>query len=369
MSLRATSILQPVETAHRNFQPGEPPAISKFSNGVFHPILQLARSQKILILGTGPLAWRVAGLVQAASPHHSTVVGLVRDSEQNGHSGQASVLGPLEELEEIVSKARPDRIIVALTERRGRMPVRELLHFRANGILIEDGIQAYERLAQKLAIENLSPSYLIFSQDFDRPKWQMILRRIVSLTVAVVGLVVFAPLMAMIALAIKLDSRGPVLFVQERVGLGGRIFRLLKFRTMRPAPTNPDNASVWNRDDLARITRVGKWLREFHLDEMPQFINILRGDMDLVGPRPEMAANVQTMSEQIPYYAMRGMVRPGLTGWAQVKNGYAVAQEEVTEKMRYDLYYMKRMSPWLDLWILGATVVKVVRSLRAHDDR
>ena len=369
MSLRATSALHPVEAAHSNFQPGKLSAISKFPKSVFHTISQLTRSEKVLILGTGHLAWRVAGLIRSSS-ERSVIVGLVKDCEQNGHSGKkASVLGPLEDVEMIVGEVKPDRIIVALTERRGRMPVRELLHFRANGILVEDGIETYERLAQKLAIENLSPSYLIFSRDFDRPKWQMGLRRVVSLAVAIVGLVVFAPLMAMIALAIKLDSRGPVLFVQERVGLGGRIFRLLKFRTMRPAPTDPDSASVWNRDDQARITRVGRWLRQFHLDEMPQFINILKGDMDLVGPRPEMATNVQTMSEQIPYYTLRGMVRPGLTGWAQVKNGYAVAQEEVTEKMRYDLYYMKRMSPWLDLWILGATVAKVIRSLREHDDR
>jgi exopolysaccharide biosynthesis polyprenyl glycosylphosphotransferase len=271
------------------------------------------------------------------------------------------VVGPLENLQSIVKEMTPDRIIVALTERRGRMPVRDLLRLRTSGVSVEDGIEVHERCTGKLAIESLNPSYLIFSRDFERPKWEMALRRAVSLTVAAIGLATFAPLMAVIALAIKLDSKGPVFFVQERVGLGGQTFQLLKFRTMHPLSPEGNN-SVWYRDNSARITRVGKWLRRVYLDEVPQFINILKGDMDLVGPRPEMATNVKTMTEHIPYYFLRNVVRPGLTGWAQIRNGYAVGQEEVTEKMRYDLYYIKRMSPWFDLRILVETVKTVVLS-------
>jgi lipopolysaccharide/colanic/teichoic acid biosynthesis glycosyltransferase len=222
--------------------------------------------------------------------------------------------------------------------------------------VVEDGIKVHERFSGKLAIESLTPGFLIFSTDFKKTTFEQGLRRIVSLAVAVVGLLITAPLMALIAVLIKLDSRGPVFFVQDRAGLNGRIFRLIKFRTMHPAPVDVKAGPVWSRDENDRITRVGKWLRKTHLDELPQFFNILRGDMDLIGPRPEMACNIETMTAQIPYYALRMAVRPGVTGWAQVRYGYAVSQEDVTEKMRYDLYYVKHMSLLLDLRILIDTV-------------
>jgi lipopolysaccharide/colanic/teichoic acid biosynthesis glycosyltransferase len=170
------------------------------------------------------------------------------------------------------------------------------------------------------------------------------------------GLLLAAPLMALIAVAIKLDSRGSVLYLDERAGLGGRPFRLVKFRTMHPSSTEAMPGSVWVRDDSTRITRVGRWIRRLRLDELPQFWNVLKGDMNLVGPRPEILTNVQTMSEQIPYYSLRHSVRPGLTGWAQTRFGYSVSLEQVTEKMRYDLFYIKHMSFWLDLRILVDTV-------------
>ncbi len=181
------------------------------------------------------------------------------------------------------------------------------------------------------------------------------LRRLVNMLIAAIGLILSAPLMMLVAMAIKLDSEGSVLFIQDRLGFRGHIFRLLKFRTMHP-PTTDKPEPVWNRDVESRVTRVGKWLRLLYLDELPQLINILRGDMDLVGPRPEMASNVQTMREQIPYYALRSTVCPGLTGWAQTRQGYAISQEAVTEKMRYDLYYIKHMSLWFDLRILLDTI-------------
>jgi len=161
--------------------------------------------------------------------------------------------------------------------------------------------------------------------------------------------------MALIALAIKLDSQGPIVFIHERAGYRGHPFRLVKFRTMRCQPEVRDD-SVWHRDDENRITRVGYWLRKTRLDELPQLVNIFKGDMDLVGPRPEIATNVKLMAELIPYYALRHVVRPGLTGWAQIRYGYSVSLEQVTEKMRHDLFYIKHMSFWLDLRILVDTV-------------
>ena len=184
----------------------------------------------------------------------------------------------------------------------------------------------------------------------------MLVGRALSLAVSVTGLITLAPLMAVIAVAIKLDSTGPVFFVQERAGLLGRAFKLIKFRTMREV-LGP--RSEWVRDNEARITRVGRWLRMFRLDELPQFINILRGDMNLVGPRPHPIANLALFRERIPYYWLRCAVPPGVTGWAQIRYGYANSLEEETEKMRYDLFYIKKMSWTFDLRILCDSV-KVV---------
>jgi lipopolysaccharide/colanic/teichoic acid biosynthesis glycosyltransferase len=213
------------------------------------------------------------------------------------------------------------------------------------------------------------PSFLVFSGDFRKTRLQLGVRRLVSLTAAALGLVITAPLMAVVALAIKLDSRGPVFYIDERAGRAGRPFRLVKFRTMRPLRPGEESStqSVWNRDDDdGRITRVGRAIRKLRLDELPQFWNILKGDMDLVGPRPEMSSNVQVMNEQIPYYSLRHSVRPGLTGWAQTRFGYSVSREQVTEKMCYDLFYIKHMSVWLDLRILADTIKIVLFSRGAR---
>jgi exopolysaccharide biosynthesis polyprenyl glycosylphosphotransferase len=319
-------------------------------------IARRAAPERVLILGTGPLARKIAEEIQV-SPAPYAVIGMVDDS--SGPDGTAvygvspALVRPFTEVETLVSELCPDRLVVALSERRGRLPVWGLLSSCASGLRVEDGIEFYERLTRKLAIESVSPSFLIFHRVLQKSALQLAVRRVLSLVAAMLGLLLAAPLMVVVAVLVKLDSPGPIFFVQERVGLRGRIFRLVKFRTMQGPP--PEGHSVWLRDDCPRLTRLGRRLRDLHLDELPQFINVLRGDMDLVGPRPEMACNVQTMTEQIPYYGLRHTVRPGVTGWAQIKQGYSVSQAEVTEKMRYDLYYIKHMSLWLDLRIILAT--------------
>jgi exopolysaccharide biosynthesis polyprenyl glycosylphosphotransferase len=317
-----------------------------------------AFADRVLMLGAGPLARRIIDEIESRPNFRYAVVGVVDD----GHGAEIRdlpypVLGPLERLDKIIEEVKPDRLVVALTERRGRMPMAQLLECGANGILVEDGLRTYEHFTGKLPIESLTPSFLVFADDFRKSRLQLGVRRLVSLSAAVLGLLLTAPLMALIALAIKLDSGGPVLYLDERAGRGGRPFRVIKFRTMRPPGAGESAAaSVWNRDDAGRITRVGRWIRRLRLDELPQFWNIVRGDMDLVGPRPEILTNVQAMAEQIPYYSLRHSVRPGLTGWAQTRFGYSVSLEQVTEKMRYDLFYIKHMSFWLDLRILVDTV-------------
>jgi exopolysaccharide biosynthesis polyprenyl glycosylphosphotransferase len=317
-----------------------------------------AFADRVLVLGAGPLARRVIHEIESRPNFRYAVVGVVDDG--NGmEPGDLPypVLGPLERLDKIIDDVKPDRLIVALTERRGRMPLAQLLECGARGILVEDGLRTYEYFTGKLPIESLTPSFLIFSGAFRKSRLQLAARRATSLLAAAVGLLLTAPLMAVIAVAIALDSRGPVLFVDERAGRNGRPFRLFKFRTMHPLPPGQTvPAAVWDRDDTTRITRVGRMIRRLRLDELPQFWNVLKGDMDLVGPRPEILANVQTMAEQIPYYMLRQSVRPGITGWAQTRFGYSVSLEQVTEKMRYDLFYIKQMSLWLDLRILVDTV-------------
>ncbi len=323
-------------------------------------------TRRVLILGTSPLALRLGEEIAACEPW-CRIIGLVDGTRQDGESPPPwPVLGPLERLDKIIEETRPHRIVAALGERRGKLPVGTLLEARLRGIAVEEGVTVYERLTGKLAIEWLTPSPLIFAGGFRRSSLTPAVSRAVSLVASAVGLVAFAPLLGLIALAIRLDSPGPVFFVQERVGQGGKRFKLIKFRTMHPG----GQRSEWVRDNRDRITRVGRWLRKFRLDELPQFVNILRGDMNLVGPRPHpfsnfalfvtVLRNCPEWCEQIPYYSLRLTVRPGLTGWAQVRYRYANDLEEEVEKTCYDLYYIKHLSLLLDLRILLDTVKTVL---------
>jgi exopolysaccharide biosynthesis polyprenyl glycosylphosphotransferase len=325
---------------------------------ISYSVMRSRPVDRVLILGTGALARQLIEEIEARPDCRLAIVGVVNDAQSPGTTTSSpSVRGTLEHLDQIVREVRPDRIVVALAERRGRLPVRQLLEARMRGIIVEDGVETYERLAQKIPIEFLTPSHLIFSKDFKKSRLQLAGGRALSLMVATAGLIVCAPLLALIAIAIKLDSRGPVFFVQERVGKHARTFRLIKFCTMHPAN---HTVSQWVRDNNHRVTRVGKWLRKFRFDELPQFINILRGDLNLVGPRPHPVSNFDLFLKEIPYYALRSVVRPGLTGWAQIRYGYANDLSEETEKMRYDLYFIKHLSLWLGLRILVDTVKTVL---------
>ncbi|MBI3327693.1 MAG: exopolysaccharide biosynthesis polyprenyl glycosylphosphotransferase [Nitrospinae bacterium] len=322
-------------------------------------------SERVLILGTSPLAHQLIAAIETQPHRRYGIVGVVYDSKVPPEAPlHYPLLGPLEHTGKIIEEFRPARIIVALAERRGQMPILPLLESRMRGVVVEDGVEFYERLTGKLAIESLMPSTLIFSKGFRKSRLALAVGRAVSALVSVVGLVGLAPLLGLIALAVKLDSRGPVLFVQHRVGVGGKRFELLKFRTMHPVD---GYTSEWARDNRDRLTRLGKWLRKVRLDELPQFVNILRGDMNLVGPRPHPVSNFQLFLERIPYYSLRPAVRPGITGWAQVRYRYANNLAEETEKMRYDLYYLKHMSLWLDLRILLETVKTVLLGRESQD--
>jgi len=325
------------------------------------------RSRRVLLIGGGPLAQELIAEIHARPDLRQSVVGVVEDRSGPPLQG-CPRLGPLKDVARIIEEVQPHRVIVALASRRGSMPSKALLKLRVRGTAVEDGVEVYESLTGKIAIEALTPSSLIFSRHFRAFRLDLAIASVLSVPLVALALVLLAPLLALIALAIKLDSPGPVLFVQERVGRGGRLFKLIKFRTMRPAR---GATSEWVKDNDARLTRVGRRLRQFRLDELPQLFNVVMGDMNLVGPRPHPVSNVPLFEmvmrntpecgETIPYYALRSMVRPGLSGWAQVRYRYANDLEEEIEKMRYDLYYIKHMSAWLDLRIVLATLKIVVR--------
>ena len=336
-----------------------------------------AFAQRVLIIGTGPLARQAMDAIACEGCGRYVIAGVVDDEldAEESFVPPDERLGPLSGLDRIIETARPDRIVVALEERRRRLPVRPLLDARLTGVLVEDAAAFYERVTGKIAIEALTPSSLIFSHDYRAPWVALAVSRALSVAAAAVGLAMLLPVFGVIALCILRDSPGPVFFVQERLGRGGRRFLLVKFRTMLVAETPH---SEWALDNADRVTSVGRWLRRFRLDELPQFWNVLRGDMDLVGPRPHPVSNFSLFvtvlrnspecGEQIPYYSLRSMARPGITGWAQVRYRYANNLEEEIEKMRYDLFYVKHRSLWLDLRILADTVKTVLAGREALDE-
>jgi len=309
-------------------------------------------SSRVLILGNGPIVSKLIDELESSPTRRYVLIGVL-DNQPLREGTRAPWLGSLDRLAAIVDQARADRIVVALADRRGHLPLAPLLESRARGVAVEDAVEFYERLSGRMAIEALRPGSLISAPGFRNHGTPERVARVVSVALALIGLVLLSPLLAAIALAIRLDSDGPVLFIQERIGRDGQPFDLLKFRTMHP---QQERRSEWVQDNCDRITRVGGWLRRFRLDELPQLVNIVRGEMNFVGPRPHPACNQGMFMERIAYYGLRSTVRPGVTGWAQVRYGYANNIDEETEKMRYDLYYIKNRSLLLDLDILIRTV-------------
>jgi sugar transferase (PEP-CTERM system associated) len=258
-----------------------------------------------------------------------------------------------------VREKKVHRVIVAMQDRREKLPVDELLDLRQEGVRVEEAANWLEKMSGKIEVEQLNPSWLIYAEGFRFSAPFRVARRLLNFSVALVGLVLSLPLLPFIVLAVKLGSPGPALYRQKRVGRGGKIFDCYKFRTMRQ-DAEADTGATWALDDDPRITRVGKFLRFARLDEIPQLWCVLKGDMHFVGPRPERPEFVEWLIKDIPYYKLRHMVRPGITGWAQVKYKYGNTKEDAIEKLQYDLFYIKNASSLLDLWIMFQTIKIVV---------
>jgi sugar transferase (PEP-CTERM system associated) len=269
------------------------------------------------------------------------------------------IIGTLDDVPAIISSRDVDRVVVSLIDARGKLPMDKLLDMRLNGITFDHLASVYEKYTGKIAVENLRPSWFIFSSGFKHTRAQAAIKRTVDIIAATVGLIVAVPLMAVAAVLVKLTSTGPVLYSQLRVGQHGRVFLIRKFRSMRHNAEALTGA-VWAVTNDDRLTPIGGFLRRSRIDELPQLWNVLVGDMSLVGPRPERPEFVEDLAQQIQFYGQRHVVKPGLTGWAQIRYRYGASMEDALEKLQYDLYYLKHMSIALDTFIILSTLKTVL---------
>jgi sugar transferase (PEP-CTERM system associated) len=319
--------------------------------------------ERLLLVGTSPGAVTLAReLFSQRQELGVDIVGFVDNDPTLIGSPviNPGVIGTIEDIPSIVRARAVDRVVVSLADARGKLPMDKLLEMKLDGVAFDHLATVYEEYTGKIAVENLRPSWLIFSQGFQKTRLLSAGKRTLDMTASAVGLVLAAPLMAIVAAAIRLTSAGSVFYHQERVGLHGRIFTIHKFRSMRPdaeASTGP----VWaSKEGDPRVTPIGRLLRRTRIDELPQLWNVLKGDMSFVGPRPERPEFVKELTQQIRFYGQRHVVRPGVTGWAQVRYTYGASTEDALEKLQYDLFYIKNMSLALDLFVILATVKTVL---------
>jgi sugar transferase (PEP-CTERM system associated) len=317
-----------------------------------HPRL----AERVLVLGDDQDAISIAREMLTRREAGYDVIGFVGDDPAK--VGQSlinpCVVGVMSDLEAVVNQCRPNRIIIAMPDRRGRLPLDLLLKLKVrDGVTVDEADAFYENLTGKIRGERLRLGQLVFT---DASRWTRLYkrsRRLMDVALAMIIGLLTSPLMLLTALAIKLDSRGPIFYLQERVGLHNTTFRIVKFRSMRVDAEA--NGPVWASEGDSRVTRVGRWIRNMRIDELPQLFNIIRGEMSLIGPRPERPVFIKQLEQRIPYYSERHLVKPGLTGWAQVRYPYGASFEDAREKHQYDLYYIKNQSPMLDALILLET--------------
>ena len=313
-------------------------------------------AERLLLLGTSKTGITLVREIISRPELNLKVIGFLDEEGQNIGKPLVNpgIIGAASDVEQIAVREGAQRVILALAERRGRTPIRQLLRLKFEGIGVEDAESLYESVCGRIMLENLSPSWLILSDGFRKPAWLLLAKRVTDLVACFVALLVLWPLFGLAAIAIFLESGRPILFRQERTGMKGRSFEILKFRSMRQDAE--ENGPVWASEGDRRITRVGRFIRKYRIDELPQLLNVLRGDMSIVGPRPERPFFCELLAEKIPFYDLRHYMRPGITGWAQVKYQYSASVEETKAKLEHDLFYVKHFSLILDLAIIFETV-------------
>lgn len=314
--------------------------------------------QNILLVGTGTLASDIARIIEGVQDSVYKVKGFVGDKEPTYNPHGAPVRPTIEDFEELLSGHDLERIIVALDDARGTTPISALLNCKMRGIPIEESTSFYERVAGKILVERIAPSWIIFSEGFSLSRWKYLVKRLMDLFFSFILLTASLPVLLVTALFIKLESTGPVFYFQERVGQRNKSFRIIKFRSMQQDAEK--DGAVWARKNDERVTRVGEVIRTLRIDELPQLWNVLKGDMSLVGPRPERQVFVDELSKKIPYYTIRHELKPGVTGWAQVCYPYGASEVDALKKLEYDLYYMKNLSIAFDLMVIFKTVKTVL---------
>ena len=316
------------------------------------------RRERVLVLGDGPLADPIVAALQN-HPSYEFVGHLQKQCVAEAPDlieDLSQAVESLARLEQIAARDRIHRIVVTMTERRG-LPMNQLLACRFHGRAVEDAVAFYERLNQKIALEGLTPGYLVFHGGFRWPSRAV--KRAMDVLLALLALLITIPLCVVLPIVIKLSSPGPVFYRQERVGWQGRRFTILKFRSMQQDAEAGGHA-MWAQESDTRVTAVGRFMRRYRLDELPQLLNVLKGDMSMVGPRPERPEFIGRLSRDVPYYTYRLAVKPGITGWAQVMFRYGATVEDAAEKLQYDLYYIKHMSLRLDALIALKTIRTVL---------
>ncbi|MBF0559591.1 MAG: TIGR03013 family PEP-CTERM/XrtA system glycosyltransferase [Nitrospirae bacterium] len=311
-------------------------------------------AQRVLVLGSGPLAEKIGGVLTSTKTNYS-LLGFVAMPNKPASVVQEKILGDSDALVEIAKSSNAQKLVVSLGERRGFFPLQEVLSCKFLGLEVVDATSFYEEITGKLLIENMTPSALIFSRGFRITETKKYYKRILDVSCSTLGLLLTLPVVPIIALLIKLDSKGPIFFKQIRVGEGEKTFVVFKFRTMRQ-DAEKNTGAVWAQKNDTRVTKLGSFLRKTRLDEIPQLFNILRGDMSFIGPRPERPEFVEELKRDIPFYSERHFVKPGLTGWAQIRYPYGASVEDALEKLRFDLFYIKNMSVLFDLYIILETV-------------
>jgi sugar transferase (PEP-CTERM system associated) len=324
---------------------------------------QVGPRERLLLVGTGEAVISLAReLFDRRHELGVEIVGFV-DADRSRVGAPVlnpGVIGTVEDIPSIVRARSVDRVVVSLADARGKLPMEKLLEMRLDGVSFDHLASVYEEYTGKIAVENLRPSWFIFASGFRRSRVLAAIKRAIDVSVSAAGLVLGLPLIAAVALAVRLSSAGPVLYHQRRVGREGRIFTVHKFRSMRQdaeAATGP----VWaSKEGDPRVTGIGRFLRRTRLDELPQLWNVLKGDMSFVGPRPERPEFVAELKRQIPYYGQRHVVRPGITGWAQVRYTYGATIEDALQKLQYDLFYIKNLSVPLDVFIIFETLKTVM---------
>ena len=313
--------------------------------------------RRTLVFGAGERSAAISDLKRRADRRGFQIVGTLPAPGDTVREDRDDLLRTGKSISDIAADVEADEIVIAMDERRGNLPIRELLDCKLRGIDVIDLLEFLERETGKIEVDLLSPGWLTFSPGFRRTRLRRLLKRTMDIVVSTVALLLAWPFMLMIAIAIKLEDGpgAPVIYRQRRVGSRGREFDVLKFRSMG-LDAEADGKAVWAQEDDPRVTKVGAFLRKFRLDELPQIFNVLGGQMSAVGPRPERPEFVEELAEEIPYYSERHTIKPGVTGWAQLKYCYSASKGETIEKLRYDLYYVKNHSLLLDLVILLQTV-------------